>query len=197
MIVSNSNKPFVAISYDTVTFKDLQYWFNTLHNIQLDRIEPNEGNLTLSSSNQYINLVIKDLQLRKKITKLLDTEKHERFSFIHPSASVSIDVPSTGIFIYPAVIIYPNVIIEQDVIIHANTGIGHCCRIGSGTYISGSVSIGGSCQIGSNCTIGLASVILDCVEIVADVIVGAGALVKKNILVAGTYASPLLIKKLK
>lgn len=195
MIISNK-KPLAAISYNTATFRDLEYWLKTLYQTELLRIDPFDLEY-LSDSNQYINLVTKDFSLREKITKKLDNECLDRFSFIHPKASIDIDLSDAGVLIYPNVTIYPNSIVGKDVVIHANSLIAHYASIGNGSYLSGGVVIGGTSTIGSFCFIGLSSSISDNVQIVSHVVLGANSKVKKNILVSGTYACPILLKKIK
>lgn len=195
MIIANK-KPLVALSYNTLTFKDLQYWLKTFYNIELSRLDPSDLQ-SLSNSNQYINLVTKDISLREKITNSLNDLHLDRFSFIHPTASIDVDLVNAGALIYPNVSVYPNSDIGKDVIIHANSLIAHGVSIGIGTYLSGGVVIGGSSKIGNFCFIGLSSSILDRVQLVSHVVLGANSKVKKNILVSGTYACPTLLKKIK
>lgn len=189
-------RPLVAISYDTATFRDLEYWLKTLYQVNLSRLDPSNLH-DLSGNNQYVNLITKDFSLREQITKKLDDEGLDRFSFIHPKASVDIDLSGSGVFIYPNVSVYPNSLVGKDVIIHGNSLIAHYVSIGKGTYISGGVTIGGSSKIGNFCFIGLCSSISDNVQIVSHVLLGANSKVKKNIQVSGTYACPTLIKKIK
>jgi UDP-3-O-[3-hydroxymyristoyl] glucosamine N-acyltransferase len=197
MIISNSNKLFAAISYDTATFKDLQYWLKTLHDIVLHRFDPNEVIANLSTSYQYINLVIKDFQLRQQITELLDCNSLDRFSFVHPSASVEIFLDPVGILVYPGTVIYPNACIHKDVIIHGRSLVAHFCEIGIGSYLSAGVVIGGSTKIGSFCSIGLSVTIYDGLSIASNVFVGPSTTIKKNILDSGIYTSSKLVKKIK
>lgn len=197
MIISNSEKPYAAISYDTATFKDLRYWLHTFHGIELNRFEPNEHVTDLPGCYQYINLITKDFGLRQKITAMLDSQDQDRFNFVHPSASVDMELDSAGIVIYPGTIIYPNAHIHRDVIIHGRSLVAHFCEIGTGTYLSGGVMIGGSTKIGSFCSIGLSATIYDGLSIASNVVVGPGTIIKKNILKSGTYALPHLVKKIK
>jgi acetyltransferase-like isoleucine patch superfamily enzyme len=196
MIISN-NKPFVAISYDTTTFKDLQYWFKTLHQLELGRIEPNYDLSNLPNTNQYINLIVQDLELKERITNKLSADNFDRFSFVHPDSSVNIDIGPTGCFIYPGTVIYPHAKIGQDVLIHANSLIAHFCDIGTGTFISGGVTIGGSTHIGSYCWIGIGATILDQLQLASNVKIVAGAIIRKNISEKGRYYTIFKTNKLK
>lgn len=197
MLISNSKKPYAAISYDTATFKDLRYWLQTCHGIELNRFEPNEHMIDLPSCYQYINLIIKDFELRQKITAMLDRNGQDRFSFVHPSAVVDIALNPAGIVIGPGTVIYPNTCIHRDVMLHGAVTVGHFCEIGPGTYVSGGVTVGGSTRIGSFCTIGLSVTIYDNVSVASNVVIAPSTTVKKNILNPGTYALPQPVKKIK
>lgn len=194
MIISN-NKPFTAISYDTVTFRDLKYWMKTFHDIEIERLDPDIALEQLSPSYQYMNLITRDISIREKISKKLDHENADRFTFVHPKASVDIDLSPSGILIYPNVSIYPNAVIGKDVIVHGNSLIAHLVNVGNGSYISASASIAGTTKIGEYCVIGLSAILFDNLTICSYVTIGAGAQVRKNIDLPGTYFSTWDLKK--
>ena len=189
-------KPCAVISYDTVTCNDLTYYMSK-ENVNLIRISPEDFLQTPTDEYQYINLVINDMKLRETITDKLDNNNLDRFSFVHPSAAVDVDVGPTGLLIYPHVVVYPNVKINNDIIIHANTLIAHFSELGKGTYVSGSVTIGGNTKIGNYCSIGISATIVDKLTISPYVRIGPATLIRKNIISPGTYASPKTVKKLK
>jgi UDP-3-O-[3-hydroxymyristoyl] glucosamine N-acyltransferase len=166
-------------------------------NVNLIRISPEDFLQTPTDEYQYINLVINDMKLRETITDKLDNNNLDRFSFVHPSAAVDVDVGPTGLLIYPHVVVYPNVKINNDIIIHANTLIAHFSELGKGTYVSGSVTIGGNTKIGNYCSIGISATIVDKLTISPYVRIGPATLIRKNIISPGTYASPKTVKKLK
>lgn len=187
--------PLRAISYDTATFRDLKYFLKEEESIEIDNIEPEEFFSTLDNQYQYINLISNDTKLRAEISEHLDRHNLVRFTYIHPSASVSSTV-GLGVLIYPNVTVYPNVVINNDIIIHANSAVGHQANIGQGTYISGGCMIGGSTNIGNYCYIGLSVTLYDKISIQDFINVAAGAIIKNNLLESGTYASVVLNKKI-
>ena len=190
-----NNKPCAVISYDSVTSQDLRFYLKK-ENIELMRIDPMEFLQNPTDEYQYINLVVNDMDLREAITNELDKNNLDRFSFVHPSAVVDVNIGPTGTVIYPNVTVYPNAKIDNDVIIHANTLIAHTCEIGKGTYVSGSVTIGGGTKIGDYCSIGISTTMVDKLRISSHVKIGPSTLIRKNIINPGTYASPKIIKKL-
>ena len=196
MIHLNNNKPCVAISYNTVTYADLTYYMSK-ENVDLIRIAPEDFIQNSTNEYQYINLVVNNIELRETITNALDNNNLDRFSFVHPSATVDVDIASAGIMIYPQVTLYPNARIGNDVIIHANTQIAHFSELGKGTYVSGSVTIGGNTKIGNYCSIGISATIVDKLTISSYVKIGPATLIRKNIISPGTYAFVKIVKKLK
>ena len=176
-----NDKPCAAISYDTVTCKDLTYYMSR-ESVDLIRISPEHFIQNPTNKYQYINLVVNDIELREAVTNKLDSNDLDRFSFVHDQASVATFIGPTGILIYPHVTVYPNAKINNDVIIHANTLIAHFCELGKGTYVSGSVTVGGNTKIGNYCRVGMSATINDKLTIVSYVKIGPDALIRKNII---------------
>ncbi len=195
MIILSSNqssKKLVAVSFDTATYHDLQYFVNEHDGYTLTRMDPEEFLTTIRSDDvSYINLVIRNFELRKQITQYLDDNDFDRFSFIHnqcyaPSANIAL-----GCMIYPMVSIYPSAVLKRDVIVHSLTVVAHQCQVGAGTFISGGTTIGGNTSIGEFTQIGIDATLYDKIAIPADTIIGASTVVRKNILTSGTYSSQL------
>jgi UDP-3-O-[3-hydroxymyristoyl] glucosamine N-acyltransferase len=184
-----------AISFDGATFKDLQY-FLFQESITVNRISPEELFSRQPTDAIYINLVSNDMQLRKKISLHLDHHKLKRFNYIHPSSVVCENLVDQGLFVYPNCSVYPNVKLGNDIILHANVAVGHYCTIGDGTYVSGSVTVGGGTKIGRHCYLGLGASFRDQIQIGDGVHVSMGAVVRHNLLEAGVYGNPALLKKL-
>lgn len=89
--------------------------------------------------------------------------------------------------IYANVYINSYVEIGDNNIINTSSIIEHETIIGSHNHISIGAKICGRVKIGSCCTIGAASIVIDKISICDNVIVGAGAVVVKDIVEAGTY----------
>jgi UDP-3-O-[3-hydroxymyristoyl] glucosamine N-acyltransferase len=195
LIVLSKNQPskkLIAVSFDTVTYHDLQCFVNEHHEYKLTRIDPQEFLTTKQSSDvSYINLVIKDFELRKQVTHHLDDNNLDRFSLVHDQCyATSADI-ALGCMIYPLVSIYPRTVLQRDVIVHSLTLIAHQCKIGVGGFISGGITIAGNTSIEEFTQIGIDATIYDQVNIVKNSIIGAGTVVRKNILISGTYSSQL------
>lgn len=191
MIISSS-KDLFAISFDTATYQMLSHFVKDHDGYTLARIDPLEF---LSTKNfpdgAFINLVIKDFDLREKISFFIDDNDLERFTLIHDFSYVDQTNIGPGCLIYPLAVIYPGAVIHKDVIMHSHSGVAENSQIGAGSFISGDVKICGSSVIGDYCQINVGAIVYDKVTIVSHTIIGAVTIVRKNISVPGTYSSLL------
>lgn len=183
MLYSNSNKPYVAISYDSMTFNDLIYFSQT----PIGRISPDEFLKNPSDENQYINLVNIELELRKQISNVLDNNSLQRFSYAHQTSLLSDACIGPGAFVYPGCILYPRTTLGSDVLLHANTMVCHGSTIDTGTVTAIGVTIAGSSTVGKFCFLGIKSTIVDKVTVCDNVILGANSLILQNINKPGKY----------
>lgn len=87
--------------------------------------------------------------------------------------------------------------IGENCIINTFCNIEHDALIGDQCHISTGAMINGDCKVGKLCFIGSQSVLANGISICDDVIVGAGSLVRKNILKPGIYSGNPAILKIK
>lgn len=196
MIIKN-HKPLCAISYDTITYQLLKQFLDLeIPGIVLDRIEPDQFKINLSNEFQYINLVLKDFDEREIISKLLDLNNLDRFSYladtyVHPlliGQGAKVDV-GAGCMIYPGVWGYSGKI-GNDVIIHSTTRLAENFSIGNGCFLSGNIAIAGDCEIGDFCYLGTNVMLIDHIKICDHVKLLPGVSVRKSITHSGTYYNP-------
>ena len=197
MIIKN-HKPLCAISYDTATYGMLEQLLVVTEdsNIVLHRIEPDQFKAELSDEFQYINLVIKDFQEREAVSKLLDENGLDRFTYIstpytHPwliGQGPKIKI-GAGCLVYPHVMGYSGQI-GNDVIIHSTTRLAENFIIGNGCFLSGNIVIAGDCDIGDFCYLGPNVLLIDHIKICDRVKLLPGVAVRKSIDQPGIYYNP-------
>lgn len=193
MLIKNE-KPLAAISYDTLTFNVLKKLILAESNIELARVDPTEFLQNPTTTYQYINLVVKDFEQRKKVSNILDSCALDRFTYIAED-SISTQFKSTdikigaGCMVFPSVWAY-NAEIGNDVIIHSGVRLAENTKIGNGSFLSGSITIAGSCTIGSWCFIGNNLFFIDGISICNDVKLLPGTNLRKSISKPGTYYNP-------
>lgn len=201
MIKKKSDKPLAAVSYDTKTY-DLLCRFMSLETAEtVVRISPEDFLANPTADYQYINLVVKDFDLRKTISSVLDETKLDRWTFIAEDGTAAHQTliknnkitVGDGCFIYPAVWAYSGTI-GNDVIIHSWVKLAEDIEIGSGTFISGEVTIPGSCKIGNWCFIGNNIFFVDNISITDNVKLLPGTNLRKSIKKSGVYYNPNIFK---
>jgi len=117
-----------------------------------------------------------------KIRRIV-TESLENFNFvnvIHKTASISKYASlGTGNIILPFVSVDPEAIIENHVIINKNSTIGHNVTLCNFSQASPGTNLGG--YIGEGVFLGLGSIVLPEIRVGENSIIGAGAVVNKDI----------------
>lgn len=87
--------------------------------------------------------------------------------------------------------------IGENCIINTFCNIEHDAVIGDQCHISTGAMVNGDCKVGKMCFIGSQAVLANGISICDDVIVGAGSLIRKNILKPGIYSGNPAILKIK
>lgn len=187
----------MAISYDTRTFLMLtRFMHDADSTVEILRIDPKDFIMKSSDEYQYINLVSKDFQERKLISKLLDDRSHDRFSYIDTEYKAVKHEHSNfgpGCFIYPGVMAY-FADFGKDVMVHGRCNFAEGVKVGDGCFFSGTVTVAGDSTIGSFCNISTNVLIMDHVTICDDVRILPATNVRKSITKSGTYYNPYAYK---
>lgn len=188
MLYPLNTKNLIAITFDSANFQDL-IWMLRQENFDIGRIDPfvfltEEPNMDF----MYVNLVTRDLSLRKQISSKMDECDVSRFSFSHVSSTIMSPKLGLGTIVYPNLSMATKCIIGNDVILHGQSAIGHKTKIGNGTIVNTLCMINGDVQIGDFCRLCSRITIYDGVNICSDVVIGAGSIIRKPIHEPGTYA---------
>jgi acetyltransferase-like isoleucine patch superfamily enzyme len=178
---NNVTGTLCAISFDSVTFTDLEYFLQTNHGVKLERIDPDCFlNSVPDPSTNYMNLVTK-FPLRKTITEFFEKYQCNRFSYSVDSVHTVDFSQCNGTFLYPNVCVYPSTTIGHDTILHTNTVIAHGTKMGPGCFVSIGVVICGSANVGQHCWIGAQTTVIDQINIADNTTIAAGSVIHKNI----------------
>lgn len=139
-------------------------------------------------ANEYIISVTRDLELRKKLSAMLDRENLSRATFVHetcwidPSAEIG-----PGTFISPFCTVASNSKVGKDCLLAPYCLVGHVSTIGNGCLFNPAVTIAGSCTIEDHCKFNLRSSVIDRIFVWSGSEIGAGSMVTKNIEAPGMY----------
>lgn len=120
-------------------------------------------------------------------------------TLIHPDATVSkyADI-GQGSVIFAKSVINAGTRLGLGCIVNTSATIDHDCLLGQGVHLSPGSHLAGGVKVGDLSWIGIGACVRELIEIGNRVIVGAGAVVVKNIsenqMVAGVPAEPLVVE---
>lgn len=159
------------------------------------------GNIEwLKNQELYVVNAIGDPIIKKKVMERLQGSKNKYPVLIHPSVIYSDKVTfGEGSIICAGNIITVNIEIGKHVIINLDCTIGHDAKIGDYSTILPSVNVSGDVDIEECVSVGTGSAIIQGIKIGNNTIVGAGAVVVKdlpaNCTAVGSPAKPIKFHK--
>jgi len=131
---------------------------------------------------------IKSPHVRKKIFDNLLKNKAQIATIISPLAHVSKHSRiGAGTIIMHRAIVGPNVEIGTNTIINTNADIEHDSRVGANCHISTHAVLNGNCIVGDDVFVGSNSTLFQGIQIIDNVVISAGSIVRKNIKKSGVY----------
>lgn len=109
-------------------------------------------------------------------------------SVVAPSATVGLGATvAEGVFIGNHAHVGPFASIGTGAIVNTGAVIEHEVVIGDYTHVSIHASVAGRCKIGSFCFIGAGSTVIDSLTLCAEVTLGAGGCLVRDVALPGTY----------
>lgn len=128
----------------------------------------------------YFHLAIGSCKIREVIATQLNSTNY--FSVIHPSAVIARTAQvGLGTFSAAQSVIAPDAKIGNHCIINHAAVIDHDCLVGDYTHIAPQSSLGGGVKVGKGVLIGTGAVVLPGIVIADYAVIGAGAVVTKNV----------------
>lgn len=136
----------------------------------------------ISKGIRYAIIAIGDNEERKKIAEILRGEGFSFLTVIHPSASLGKGVKiGEGTVIMAGVVVNADAIIGKHVILNTASVIEHDSIVADYAHIAPGVHLGGTVTVGESTLVGIGANVLPEIRIGCSSVVGAGAVVIKNI----------------
>lgn len=136
---------------------------------------------------EAVHVAIGDGAARERESAALDAARLT--TVVHPAASVS-DYAQVGpgCFIAAQAVVAAGARLGAGVIVNHGAVVDHDCAVGSFSHIAPRAAIGGAAAVGHNVLIGAGATVLPGIKVCDQVVVGAGAVVHRDIVQAGVYA---------
>ena len=133
-------------------------------------------------------VAVGDCSERAKWMQKLSENKADFATLIHPSAVIGKNVIiGEGTVIAAGAVINPCAKIGKGVILNTCSSIDHDCIVRDYSHISVDAHLAGKVEIGACTWIGIGAVVRDKVSVCENCLIGAGAVVVKDIAESGVY----------
>ncbi|MBR6694139.1 MAG: acetyltransferase [Clostridia bacterium] len=110
------------------------------------------------------------------------------YTAIHPSAQFSLGAQiGSGSTVMAGAVINADSVIGKHCIVNTRASVDHDCKIADFVHLSPGSTLCGTVSVGERTQIGAGTVIKNNISVCADVLVGCGSAVVKDITSAGTY----------
>ncbi len=138
-----------------------------------------------------------DNELRKRVFNSLASQNANIPTFVHPNATVAEDVTlGKGTAVIAGAVINCGTVIGDAVIVNTCSSVDHDCVVGSYSHIAVGARITGEAKIGECVFVGANAVVVPDVFVCEGSVIGAGAVVIRNITEKGVYVGiPAELKK--
>lgn len=136
----------------------------------------------LTNRDAYAVCAIGSPRTRQLVVRQLTDLGVKYFSIVHPSVRMSQYVEiGEGSIVCAGAILTTQIKLGKHVHININTTIGHDVTIGDFSTVAPGVNVSGHVSIGQGCDVGTNSSIIQGLKVGVGVIIGAGAVVNKDV----------------
>ncbi|MCQ5140768.1 acetyltransferase [Enterocloster bolteae] len=133
-------------------------------------------------------VAIGDAKIRQRFSEEVEENKKSIPILVHPSAVIAENVSiEEGTIIVAGSVINPGAKIGKGCIINTCSSVDHDCIIRDYVHVSVGVHISGTADVGERTWIGAGATVINNINICSDCIIGAGAVVVKDIKKPGIY----------
>lgn len=154
-----------------------------------------EEALKFVSDSEFI-IAIGNNEIRQKVAEKLLSLKAKFYTAIHPTAVISKSATvGEGTVVMPFAVINAAATVGEHCIINTGAVVEHDNVIEDYVHLSPRVALGGTVRVNKRTHVGIGAVVKNNVCITGDCVIGAGAVVVKDIVEKGTYVGVPARKK--
>lgn len=143
------------------------------------------ANLITESEDFHLHLAIGDCKARDKLAaklNLINFNEENFYSVVHPAATYAKTATiGLGTFVAAQSVIAPGAVIGRHCIINHSAIIDHDCIVEDCSHIAPSSTLGGGVRVGKGVLVGSGAIVLPGIIISDYSIIGAGAVVTKDV----------------
>lgn len=149
------------------------------HGLSVLGVEVFGSNDSIESDDEY-HVAIGNNLLREQVTGLIESEK--LITVIHPRSVISPFCKiGKGVFVGAGAILGPDALLGNGVIVNHGAIVDHDCSVGDYSHIAPAATLAGRVILGSRVLVGAGAHILPGINIGSDCVIGAGAVVCKDV----------------
>lgn len=131
---------------------------------------------------------IGNAKVRQRLQEQLERDGLSVVTLIHPNAIIADGVEiGKGTVVMAGAVVNPYAVIGQGCIINTCASVDHDCNIEDYVHVSVGSHVAGTVRIGKRTWIGAGAVVRNNLSICADCMLGAGAVIVKDITESGIY----------
>lgn len=128
------------------------------------------------------HVAIGDNQTRERCSKKGQGAQLGAFTIAHPHSTVSSHARvGAGSFVAARAVVAPGADVGEGVIVNHGAVVDHDCRVGDFSHVAPQAALGGSVSIGRGVVVGAGAVILPGLRIGDYTVIGAGAVVVRDV----------------
>ena len=165
----------------------------SLHNETINGLKVLGSSKEALDDDNAVIIAVGNNKIREKLFNSMKSNDLEIINAVHPDAVINSFVSiGRGLVIAAGVVINSNSVIEDNVIVNTSVTVDHDCKIDKHVHLSPGVNLGGNVTVQQGAHIGIGATVLPGINVGENSIVGAGAVVTKdvpdNVIVVGVPA---------
>jgi sugar O-acyltransferase (sialic acid O-acetyltransferase NeuD family) len=135
-----------------------------------------------SAMGGFFHVAIGNGKVRQLVYDTLIARGLEPLTVVHPAASISRSASlGKAVFVAAQAVVGPDAWVDHGVIVNHGAVVDHDCAVGAFTHIAPNATLGGAVKVGAGVMVGAGVNVLPGVRIADNAVIGAGAVVIRDV----------------